>query len=241
MVDPDGQKIRLWGSNETRQKLLGLLQKLTRDRLSFDKDGYVSYKAVGGKKYNIGTYLIRLMVGSKYTANVYLTNGESKADHYIKGGAGAVDGTGTNCWININPNQHVIKWTGNHETMIGTKEEAIPDYIIAGHELIHGLRMMKGVSFVSGNKVNYKYVTHRALSKNKILESIHPGLAEREELETVGILTPSKQGMISSFYKEGDRWHRKSKVTFQRATNALFTENALRLEHGLPARINYGR
>ena len=231
LIDPDGQKIRLVGDGW--KTILGLLQRLTRDKLSIDKNGYVSYKAMGGTKYNVGTKLIRLMVESEYTAEVKMVATESKTDCYERDKASAVDGTGANCFIEINPNQKAIKWVGDHKTMIGTKKEQIPDFIIAGHELIHGLRIMKGVAYVGKVDEERKYTF-------ETLRDYRTTMASIEELETVGIRKPSKQGMKLSYYFEGSKCRRKvDKITFPQSLNALFTENALRMEHELPARINY--
>lgn len=181
-IDPDGKRIVLVGDYEERMAMLQHLQKLTNDKLQMNrKTGVVSLSGKPSwitRKQNltVGTGLVRDVIANKHTLTIKKSD-DANQETAKNISDGRIRGKGTDATINFNAERRTeISVAGKN----GKATKAINvAYSALGHEMIHGLRDMEGVS----SKTEYVSYTFKDW-KGNIIED----LESKEELMTTGIL-----------------------------------------------------
>ena len=228
-VDPDGRDIEIGhltdGTNKNlgnltdkqRNKIIANLQKLTNDKLQYNrKTGMVDITSrAKGKdiKLKSGTELVRELVDhdNKVTINYSTVQvGSSAGPDNENDISKTQNGVGTNTSVTFaegNPKTQVAK---NSDSRAESQDQ--PGYIVLGSELSHALADMDGTSIPAtrGNKGN----TYKGSDGQSVTE-----YAPLEELTTHGI------GNYGTRYNT-------TRTNYP-------TENALRREQNLPIRVAY--
>ncbi|MBP3505045.1 MAG: hypothetical protein J6K43_01385, partial [Lachnospiraceae bacterium] len=229
-VDPSGMIIKLTGTGDEVQSIWQNLKKLTNDELVLTQDRVEvgdgqyelldSYTVTVGTENSgsleVGTSMIRRIIGSYLTCYIQVTAGGSGADPIVKGDASRV-GIGTGGTIYFNPDNPVNVLTEYKDSNI-TSMKNIPKEIELGHELIHVLRFMGGNFRPYNDATQEGYGTYAYVdAKGNIIKTSY----RMEELETTGI----------SYQRSDGVW--------VGASGWVTTENALRAEHGYGRRAKY--
>ncbi|MBQ7033917.1 MAG: hypothetical protein IJN25_09710 [Clostridia bacterium] len=136
--DPLGLSITLSGTDEEKNIAFKHLQKLTDDKLYFDKDsGKVSYEINKNIRREVGTSLAREVIDNSIDCEIVIfaeNNGYSipiyDGDKLIK------------TKIEFNPNYESSNWS--YVEGDGYSERIKPAYLILGHEMVHTIRRMLG-------------------------------------------------------------------------------------------------
>ncbi|WP_232211119.1 RHS repeat-associated core domain-containing protein, partial [Prevotella conceptionensis] len=186
LIDPDGEKLVLAGNRQERMKVLKFLQKLTNDNLFVNrKTGVVT---IGGKRWDnrsknlkTGTSLLRDVINNKHTTTIYQnTDDERSAIALEKWGrkefkhpTGSLPGSDVQIDIDLSPTTNTVRNPKTNRSENGYT----PAEITLGHELIHSLRYMEGIS--TSEKEDYKYTDGTYLVTEK-KQSV-------EELQTIGL------------------------------------------------------
>ena len=186
LIDPDGEKLVLAGNRQERMKVLKFLQKLTNDNLFVNrKTGMVT---IGGKRWDnrnknlkTGTSLLRDVINNKHTTTIYQNTDEERSSIALepwgrkefKHPAGTLPGSDVQIDIDLSPTTNTVRNPKTNRSENGYT----PAEITLGHELIHSLRYMEGIS--TSEKEDYKYTDGAYLVTEK---SQHV-----EELQTIGL------------------------------------------------------
>ncbi len=228
LSDPDGRDIEIGYltdatdrnlgkmSNKQRNQIITNLQKLTNDKLQYNKKtraiDIVSRAKDKDIKLKSGTDLIRSLVDHKYTLTLNYST--------VVGGGAGPEGGKTNFFNGIGDNTTVTFGPeAAPKTQVGTdndhpaESESQPDFILLGQEMCHALAQMDGASISSsmGKKMNV-YTTS---SGQKATEWV-----SLEELTAHGI------------GNYGQRFENTKRSSYP-------NENALRREQNLPVRVAY--
>ena len=209
-VDPDGGYIQVKGDADFLDWTLTTLQMLTNDILVMDKKGFISIakgKANPGHDLSIGTRLLREVIGNKHTATVERGENSEKpvlvGKHWDKKLCTDVydnefdpyNGKGTHVKIHLKKGEDVksVYFVSSGKDNTGNSKRAgkRPEYVGAAHELIHGLRDMKGEA-VRNIPTRYE----------------HDEQAGLEELHTVGILGNYRYSENKIRKEHGLKWRR---------------------------------
>lgn len=182
IIDPNGEELFLAGSFDQRMEILGVLQMLTNDNLLMNrKTGKVTLSGKPrwdkrDKNLAVGTALIRDIINDKHTLTIRVWDGDNMeipiSSHDVK-----QKGVGSDALISFNPKRRtslgVAEENGNCEEFVNLPRFAL------GHELVHGIRDMKGHT-ASMIATPYKFKNF----KGKYVEKRAP----KEELITTGII-----------------------------------------------------
>ena len=211
-IDPDGEKLVLAGSRQDRMKVLKFLQRLTNDNLFVNrKTGEVT---IGGKRWSnrnknlkTGTSLLRDVINNKHTTTIYqnaddersATTLEKWGRKEFKHPAGSLPGSDAQIDIDLSSTTNTVR-----NPKAGRSENGYtPAEITLGHELIHSLRYMEGISTLA--KEDYQYTDGLYLVTEK-KQSV-------EELQTIGL------GRYSKKYKYTENMLRKEHNLQQRLSH----------------------
>ena len=211
-IDPDGEKLVLAGSRQDRMKVLKFLQRLTNDNLFVNrKTGEVT---IGGKRWSnrnknlkTGTSLLRDVINNKHTTTIYqnaddersATTLEKWGRKEFKHPAGSLPGSDAQIDIDLSSTTNTVR-----NPKSGRSENGYtPAEITLGHELIHSLRYMEGISTLA--KEDYQYTDGLYLVTEK-KQSV-------EELQTIGL------GRYSKKYKYTENMLRKEHNLQQRLSH----------------------
>ena len=252
-IDPTGWIIVLKGDADERQLLLNTLRKLTDDTIDLHEvevpiiPPATQYRVIIMQENEgnlpIGTSLIRKLIlnPSALVLNHGYNRGQVNYVTPFRGMyfAGATDGTGTSATINFDTRSRVNVLTIDSNGIIA--ERRVPDYIILGHEMVHAYHIMTGTM-----------IPPRIRAMSIYRDSANGGalihLASAEELRTIGVsYFPLIVCEDDINRPTGMLWWRRHNVTrsdygeMVGFSSTVFSENALRVEHGLPLRIAYGR
>ena len=147
IIDPNGEELFLAGSFDQRMEMLKVLQMLTNDNLLMNrKTGKVTLSGKPrwdkrDKNLAVGTALIRDIINDKHTLTIRVWDGDNMeipiSSHDVK-----QKGVGSDALISFNPKRRtslgVAEENGNCEEFVNLPRFAL------GHELVHGIRDMKG-------------------------------------------------------------------------------------------------
>jgi len=218
-IDPSGIVIELWGDSSYRLGLFQLLERLTRDHLSFTIHSSgsgvfwnITLTEIDGYSRDAGTRLIRKLVSSHHTTQIRTTDGHSRA--FTSNGIGATTpgiGASSRVYLNMN-DDHLVVVQGPS----GNAFKATPLKIVLGHELIHALHIAEGV-FIPDDQVADISFHLPGYGNFTIPNPI-------EEIRTIGITVwmPITDGS----------WHGWNSLVILPS----ITENDLRRDHELPRR-----
>ena len=220
--DPSGLALIISEIEDENDSRLSDLRKLTSDNLKVNYDtGEISY--IEGEKIDLptGTDLVRDLINSDINITIrkfdivadkeYARNGVTKASYDKKGNC-------TSILIYYDPNGGTSKISYDPVT-VTSSNISCPTEILLGHELVHAVRIIRGEHVLSLQNGYYSMIYSR--------DMIIPTFAEREELETSGI--------SYSKFDENDKFDR---IVYSQ-NEFKYTENALRVEAGLPVRSVY--
>ncbi len=177
-VDPTGQEIELSHSLRApeRQKMLGLLQSLTRDTLTLRGDRIVIAK-LGSSGKDIGTQLVRNARWSKRVVTLAaLESGVSHVDY--ADATAATHRKGSDSTIQLNLKDPVKTRVFKNRKTGETQEETIPKNIELGHELIHAERAQRGAARPMDENTKLSY---------KVGGAVITELTPHEETQTIGL------------------------------------------------------
>lgn len=146
-IDSKGEEAKISGTRAERIAILTVLQALTNDKLAVNRSsGKLSIRSRGtinkGKDLSVGTSLIRDIINDENTMTIYNHNGKFYEHDKLRQDATNGKGTDVDVWLNLS--EHNKKFLTKDKKTGEIKEEPINIPIAAGHELIHGLRSMKG-------------------------------------------------------------------------------------------------
>ena len=211
-MDPNSEKLILAGNQQERMQLLKFLQKLTNDNLFVNRNtGEVTIGnnrwSNRNKKLQTGTSLLRDVIYNKHTTTIYKnTNNERIAKSLEKWGrkefkhpTGSIPGSDAIIDIDLSPTTNTVR---NSKTKC-SENGYTPTEITLGHELIHCLRYMEGVS--TSKEEDYQYIDGDNIITEK-KQSV-------EELETIGL------GKYKQKYKYTENKLRKEHHFQQRITH----------------------
>ena len=220
--DPSGLAIIISDIEDENDSRLSDLRKLTSDNLKVNYDtGEISY--IEGEKIDLptGTDLVRDLINSDI--NITIRKFDRVADkEYTRNGITnySYDRQG-NCVSMIifyDPNGGTSKISYDPVT-VTSSNVSCPSEILLGHELVHAVRVIRGEHVLPLQNGYYSMIYSR--------DTIIHTFAEREELETTGISYAK--------FDENDKFDR---IVYSQ-NEFKYTENALRVEAGLPVRSVY--
>ena len=220
--DPSGLALIISDIEDENDSRLSDLRKLTSDNLKVNYDtGEISY--IEGEKIDLptGTDLVRDLINSDI--NITIRKFDRVADkEYTRNGITnySYDRQG-NCVSMIifyDPNGGTSKISYDPVT-VTSSNVSCPSEILLGHELVHAVRVIRGEHVLPLQNGYYSMIYSR--------DTIIHTFAEREELETTGI--PYAK------FDENDKFDR---IVYSQ-NEFKYTENALRVEAGLPVRSVY--
>jgi len=211
-IDPDGATIQIGNmSVEDRNMIVGLLQKLTGDKIRYnEKTHNIDIVTMANDKKNklkSGTALIRALVGHEMTATINYNKKQVQSGGNFDNDANSQNGKGSNIDITlagVNVQTQVA-------TKDGTKSEAQPQFLVLGEELIHGLIGMDGYDRKDDN----------------IKENTYIGVGGKTKTEKQPLRELEAHG-IGNYQPFGN----PKRTTYP-------TENSIRAENGLPQRVAY--
>ena len=220
--DPSGLALIISDIEDENDSRLSDLRKLTSDNLKVNYDtGEISY--IEGEKIDLptGTDLVRDLINSDI--NITIRKFDRVADkEYTRNGITnySYDRQG-NCVSMIifyDPNGGTSKISYDPVT-VTSSNVSCPSEILLGHELVHAVRVIRGEHVLPLQNGYYSMIYSR--------DTIIHTFAEREELETTGISYAK--------FDENDKFDR---IVYSQ-NEFKYTENALRVEAGLPVRSVY--
>ena len=220
--DPSGLALIISDIEDENDSRLSDLRKLTSDNLKVNYDtGEISY--IEGEKIDLptGTDLVRDLINSDI--NITIRKFDRVADkEYTRNGITnySYDRQG-NCVSMIifyDPNGGTSKISYDPVT-VTSSNVSCPSEILLGHELVHAVRVIRGEHVLPLQNGYYSMIYSR--------DTIIHTFAEREELETTGISYAK--------FDENDKFDR---IVYSQ-NEFKYTENALRVESGLPVRSVY--
>ena len=186
-IDPDGRDIVIPTSlkGSERRQIMRQLNKLTNDRLSYDKStGQVTISRTGSGNKVQGTELISRLVGASETITIDYQNSlgrfsdgvgnKAQADDYTKAG----DGTGSGGVVSFDPDSKIKPLTENPKTG-NAEEKSRPKRIGLGHELIHGLHYVDGDWSPRTDQTTHSYTDENGNTQTQPVRT--------EEARTVGV------------------------------------------------------
>ena len=220
--DPSGLAIIISDIEDENDSRLSDLRKLTSDNLKVNYDtGEISY--IEGEKIDlpIGTDLIRELINSDVSITIrkfdrvadkeYTRNGITNYSYDRQGNC-------VSMIIFYDPNGGTSKISYDPVT-VTSSNVSCPSEILLGHELVHAVRVIRGEHVLPLQNGYYSMIYSR--------DTIIHTFAEREELETTGISYAK--------FDENDKFDR---IVYSQ-NEFKYTENALRVEAGLPVRSVY--
>ena len=220
--DPSGLALIISDIEDENDSRLSDLRKLTSDNLKVNYDtGEISF--IEGEKIDLptGTDLVRDLINSDI--NITIRKFDRVADkEYTRNGITnySYDRQG-NCVSMIifyDPNGGTSKISYDPVT-VTSSNVSCPSEILLGHELVHAVRVIRGEHVLPLQNGYYSMIYSR--------DTIIHTFAEREELETTGISYAK--------FDENDKFDR---IVYSQ-NEFKYTENALRVEAGLPVRSVY--
>ena len=220
--NPSGLALIISDIEDENDSRLSDLRKLTSDNLKVNYDtGEISY--IEGEKIDLptGTDLVRDLINSDI--NITIRKFDRVADkEYTRNGITnySYDRQG-NCVSMIifyDPNGGTSKISYDPVT-VTSSNVSCPSEILLGHELVHAVRVIRGEHVLPLQNGYYSMIYSR--------DTIIHTFAEREELETTGISYAK--------FDENDKFDR---IVYSQ-NEFKYTENALRVEAGLPVRSVY--
>ena len=232
-VDPWGLDGFLSGDPQYWETTFNEMQMLTDDKLDYDREtGKVVILKFGDGNFVTGTQLLReLLTTTDFTVyierNSRFENGElrptGEISHKDRGEKTISAKYNINDEDLNNPNLFILLKDVNGNTYLQSYAST-PSYLFLGHELIHAQHRMNGTynSTVDG----IHYYTYNGVTQSEQLYN-----RTNEEFETVGI-----------FYYTKDFVNPNSKSINPHCQLSVYqpiTENSLRQEHSLDARIVY--
>ena len=179
--------------------------------------------------HNHGNQLVENLIRKKEKINITFDQNQVSSSNQIK-----YEGK-TSYNINIDKNQNPESWVWDYNKN-EIYLETIPISIILGHELIHAQHFLENTNSQINNAENYFFDKRF----NSVQKDTNGKIGSQEEYKTVGI----------GFTKEEDEKQEKFglgndngsiRVTGKYNNSGDITENILRLELGLPLRLNYYR
>ena len=225
-VDPSGLTIILQGTAEEKMESFAELQMLTNDELYMDPEtGVVTIVENGNimnAEYDLvaGTELVASLINDEEFECVIVRNMTDENGN--KYGSQTFNYRGSySSVVTINDdevNEKVLTVSATGER----KWEQIPDYIKLGHEMIHAFRFMNDETNYGSFGFRY-YVDENYEPQYERSSSLY---INDEEFEVVGLT-----------YFNNVPVRPENIIT---AKAGAITENALRVERGLPIRIAYG-
>ena len=220
--DPSGLAIIISDIEDENDSRLSDLRKLTSDNLKVNYDtGEISY--IEGEKIDlpIGTDLIRELINSDVSITIRKFDRVADKDD---SGNGRItteyrnQGKCSSVLIHYDPNGGRQVLSYDPVTVTSDFVDNPPE-IVLGHELVHAIRAIKDEYVLYGN------AGYAARIDN--INSIVRLAREREELETTGIP-----------YAKFDENGKFDRIVYSQ-NEFKYTENALRVESGLPVRSVY--
>jgi len=214
-VDPDGRDIILAKGLTAKQKLAvtTLLQKLTDDKLVYETlaDGRTQIKiaSLGSGKKDKGTSLIRQLNSADeevliaYSSEFKTGFSDNQKNNRIHFGADVP------YWINLNPNQVPVLLAINDVGLL--KIEKTPQELLLGHEMIHALRGVLGISIDYNELETNTYIDENGVAQ----EEIYP----KEEYRTTGIQGTSNADIT------GNDLRREQGSTYMRQSYGTLDQN----------------
>ena len=220
--DPSGLALIISDIEDENDSRLSDLRKLTSDNLKVNYDtGEISY--IEGEKIDlpIGTDLIRELINSDVSITIrkfdrvadkeYTRNGITNYSYDRQGNC-------VSMIIFYDPNGGTSKISYDPVT-VTSSNVSCPSEILLGHELVHAVRVIRGEHVLPLQNGYYSMIYSR--------DTIIHTFAEREELETTGIP-----------YAKFDENGKFDRIVYSQ-NEFKYTENALRVESGLPVRSVY--
>lgn len=223
-VDPSGLTIILQRTDEEIKQSLEELQMLTNDYIDINQDGEVVIISSGtmNTDYDLatGTELVASLINNKEFDCVIVRNmADEEENKYSSQTFNHRDSYSSVITINDDEvNERVLTVSATGER----KWELIPDYIKLGHEMIHAFRFMNDETNYGRFGFRY-YVDENYEPQYERSSSLY---VYDEEFEVVGLT-----------YFNNVPVRPENIIT---AKAGAITENALRVERGLPIRIAYG-
>ena len=227
-VDPDGKDIELGHltdgtdanlgkmSDKQRNRIIAGLQKLTNDKLRYNKKtgqiDIASRTKDKDIKLKSGTQLLRDLIDHKNTLTInYSTVQAGSSAGPAEPNLNHENGVGGNTSVTFSEDNPKTQVANNHDSRATRLEQ--PDFIVLGQEMSHALVQMDGARYPDsrGSKIN----TYRSSDGLLITE-----YAPLEELTAHGI------GAYGMRYSNTKRENYPN-------------ENAIRREHNLPVRVAY--
>ena len=211
-TDPTGRIIELAGTRRRREEILEYLQQLTNDELGLDGRRVIIVTRNDIEGRETGTELIRRLIENEdHTVTIRRSRGGNTFQ--ASNTSASMDGRGSGGTVRFNPNQNLRR------THISELQNHM--YIALGHELIHAERAMRG-AMAHPLLINGRYTITTYIPGGGFLGGYrtHHFRAPYEELFTIGI----------PFWS--DHFQRNFGVE-------PITENSLREEHGIRARIRW--
>jgi hypothetical protein len=196
-------------ADNDRSMIVGFLQQLTRDKISYNKKTHdIDIVKRGDEKSNklkSGTALIRALVGNELKATINYNKQQVQSGGNFENDDNSQNGKGSNINIILGG----VNMQSQVATKDGTKSENQPLYLVLAEELVHGLIGMDGYDRKDDNIKENAYTSVGGKTEKQPLR----------ELEAHGIGNYQPFGNV------------------KRATYP--TENSIRAEHGLPQRVAY--
>ena len=220
-VDLSGFEINLPYAEDESDPRFVALQALTDDTLYLDESNMVLIKETSDNwERPVGSNLIYELIESKTITQINL---EEEGGNSM--GYGYRDDE-LRVYVDYNPNSEITPLTQDEDSG-KNKNMSRPNYIGLGHELVHAVRRIQGVASGREDYSRYSYVDENGETKF---------VRERtEEIETVGVKS-YKVTFEKGFFN--DTWPILITIIKYNPTY-YYTENALREENGLGARVSY--
>jgi RHS repeat-associated protein len=218
-IDPSGLIIQLAGSSNEQRFMRDILGQLTNHSLGIDRNGQIfiatratqtSVRNAGGSWLGVGNQLIENLISHNLTTTLQFGDRNTASASCW---ASSRDGTGSNTTVTLNrdSNIHALVNDGGRSYF-----ERVPIHMILGHELVHAHNNANGVS------LEWDWVSHTYRNTNRMFNRFTTNTRNlQDELFTIGISFTNNAGVLVN------------------AASRLFTENALRREHGLPLRVRH--
>lgn len=179
--------------------------------------------------HNHGNQLVENLISKKEKINITFDPNQVSSSNQIK-----YEGK-TSYNINIDKNQNPESWVWDYNKN-EIYLETIPISIILGHELIHAQHFLENTNSQINNAENYFFDKRF----NSVQNDTNGEIGSQEEYKTVGIgFTKEEAEKQEKFGLRNDDG--SIRVTGKYNNPGDITENMLRLELGLPLRLNYYR
>lgn len=179
--------------------------------------------------HNHGNQLVENLIRKKEKINITFDQNQVSSSNQIK-----YEGK-TSYNINIDKNQNPESWVWDYNKN-EIYLETIPISIILGYELIHAQHFLENTNSQINNAENYFF----GKRFNSVQKDTNGKIGSQEEYKTVGIgFTKEEAEKQEKFGLRNDDG--SIRVTGKYNNSGDITENMLRLELGLPLRLNYYR